>query len=109
MFALESSRGAVQTGLERGLDLVTIGEMDAPFPLLLGVEDDIGLLQRSSPQVVAWLRAHHNGLLSLSVNDENMTLKLMLILSCSLLFVSTECWRYAGKISSVPLLTFTTT
>ena len=41
--------------------------------------------------------AHHRGLLRFSVNDENMMLKLMLILSSSLVLVlalgSTECCR----------------
>ncbi len=37
--------------------------------------------------------AHHSGLLKFSVNEENMMLKLMLILSASLWLASTECWR----------------
>jgi hypothetical protein len=37
--------------------------------------------------------AHHSGLLSFSVNEENMMLKLMLILSASLALASTECCR----------------
>ena len=38
-------------------------------------------------------RVHQNGLLRFSVNEENMILKLMLILSSSLILVSTECCR----------------
>ena len=37
--------------------------------------------------------AYHNGLLRVSVNEENMTLKLTLIRSFSLMFISTECSR----------------
>jgi hypothetical protein len=37
--------------------------------------------------------AHHRGLLRFFVNDENMMLKLTLILSSSLAFASTECCR----------------
>jgi hypothetical protein len=37
--------------------------------------------------------AHHSGLLRFSVNEENMMLKLMLILSASLALASTECCR----------------
>jgi hypothetical protein len=37
--------------------------------------------------------SYHCGLLSLSVNEENMMLKLTLILSSSLTFASTECSR----------------
>jgi hypothetical protein len=37
--------------------------------------------------------AHHSGLLRFSVNEENMMLKLMLILSSSLALASTECCR----------------
>jgi|GraSoiStandDraft_60_1057301.scaffolds.fasta_scaffold69828_2 hypothetical protein len=36
-------------------------------------------------------RLHHSGLLSFSANEENMMLKLMLILSSALMLVSTEC------------------
>lgn len=43
------------------------------------------------------------------MNDENMMLKLMLSLSFSLMFLSTECCRYAGKMSRVPFVTLTTT
>lgn len=39
------------------------------------------------------LRSHQSGLLRFSVNEENMMLKLMLILSCSLALASTECCR----------------
>lgn len=53
--------------------------------------------------------AHHSGRLRCSVNDENMMLKLMLSLSFSLMFLSTECCRYAGKMSRVPFVTLTTT
>ena len=38
-------------------------------------------------------RFYHNGLLRFSVKEVNMMLKLMLILSCSLTLVSTECSR----------------
>jgi len=37
--------------------------------------------------------AYHNGLLRVSVNEESMTLKLTLIRSFSLTFISTECSR----------------
>lgn len=37
--------------------------------------------------------SYHNGLLRFSVNDENIMLKLMLILSSPLLFGSTECCK----------------
>jgi hypothetical protein len=37
--------------------------------------------------------AHHSGLLRFSVNEENMMLKLMLILSSWLVLASTECCR----------------
>lgn len=42
-------------------------------------------------QGVLW--CYHSGLLSFSVNEENMMLKLMLILSSSLMLASTECSR----------------
>ena len=37
--------------------------------------------------------AHHSGLLRFFVNEENMMLKLILILSSSLALASTECCR----------------
>jgi len=37
--------------------------------------------------------AHHSGLLRFSVKEENMMLKLMLILSSSLALASTECCK----------------
>ena len=37
--------------------------------------------------------AHHSGLLRFCVNEENIMLKLILILSLSLLLASTECCR----------------
>ena len=40
---------------------------------------------------VVW--SYHSGLPSFSVNEENMMLKLTLILSSSLMLVSTECSR----------------
>jgi hypothetical protein len=40
---------------------------------------------------VAFRRVHQSGLLRRSVNEENITLKLTLILSSSLALVSTEC------------------
>lgn len=52
---------------------------------------------------------YHSGLLRFSVNEENMMLKLMLILSSSLVFASTECRSQDGKTSSVPFFTRTTT
>ena len=42
------------------------------------------------------------------MNAENMMLKLMLILSSSLLFASTECCRKDGNTSNVPFFTRTT-
>ena len=51
----------------------------------------------------------HNGLLMVSAKAPNMTLKLMLILCLSLRLASTECGSQAGKSSSVPFWTFTTT
>ncbi len=50
-----------------------------------------------------------SGLLMRSPYDENMMLKLTLILSASLRFASTECCSQEGKTRRVPLLTFTTT
>jgi len=44
-----------------------------------------------------------------SLNELNITLKLMLIRSDSLAFASTECSSHAGNTSSVPLRTRTTT
>lgn len=52
---------------------------------------------------------YHRGLLRFSVNEENMMLKLMLTLSCSLMFTSTECCSQAGKTTGVPFFTLTTT
>jgi len=49
------------------------------------------------------------GLLSFSANEENMRLKLTLIL-CSLLSLGeTECVKKEGNIRRVPLVTFMTT
>jgi hypothetical protein len=55
------------------------------------------------------MSSYQSGLLSSSVKDENMMLKLTLILSSLLIFASTECSSHAGNISSVPLRTVTTT
>ena len=52
---------------------------------------------------------HQSGLLRFSVNEANMTLKLILIRSFSLVFASTECRSHDGKTSSVPSFTLTTT
>lgn len=59
----------------------------------LGVSFFDGSLALHSNMKSRAFRAHHNGLLRFSVNEENMILKLMLILSSSLLLVSTECCR----------------
>ena len=40
-----------------------------------------------------WIRGYHSGLLSSSVKEENMILKLTLMRSCSLAVGSTECSR----------------
>ena len=53
--------------------------------------------------------SYQSGWLMFSAYPENMTLKLMLILVSSLLLASTECANQAGKIKTVPFLTFTTT
>ncbi len=65
-----------------------------------GIEVFAALTRTSVPRAAhaGWLGGHtdsfhHGGLLRFSVNEENMTLKLMLILSSSLLLGSTECWR----------------
>jgi len=42
---------------------------------------------------VGAVAVHHSGLLRFSVNEENMMLKLILILSSSLALASTECCR----------------
>lgn len=44
-----------------------------------------------------------------SANDENMTLKLTLILVCPLRLLSTECGSQAGNMISVRSLTVMTT
>ena len=46
-----------------------------------------------APARVGAAAAHHSGLLRFSVNEENMMLKLILILSSSLALASTECCR----------------
>ncbi len=51
--------------------------------------------ERNSPAV-----SGHGGLVRLSVKDENMILKLMLILSASLMFAPTECRSQAGTATA---------
>ena len=59
--------------------------------------------------VLLGLRPYQSGLLSCSVNDENIALKLTLMRSSLVVVASTECSRKDGKISSVPSRTLTTT
>jgi len=51
----------------------------------------------------------HSGWPMVLANSVNMTLKLMLILGSSLWLASTECSSQAGKMTSVPISTATTT
>ena len=55
-------------------------------------EPDVGALI-AVPLDIVGSAAHHSGLLRFFVNEENMMLKLILILSSSLAFGSTECCR----------------
>ena len=58
-----------------------------------------------------WCSDHspsHRGWPMVSANDENMTLKLTLILVCPLRLLSTECGSQAGNTISVPSSTVTT-
>lgn len=68
------------------------------------LKDEVRCVRRG-----AKVGAYQSGLLRFSVNDANMTLKLMLIRSSSLVFASTECRSHDGKTSSVPSFTLTTT
>ena len=52
---------------------------------------------------------HQSGLLKLSANEENMTLKLILILGLPLLLGSTECGNQEGNTRRSPSFTLTTT
>ena len=52
---------------------------------------------------------YQSGLLILSENEENMTLKLILILGLPLLLGSTECGNQEGNTRRSPFFTLTTT
>jgi hypothetical protein len=53
----------------------------------------MGRRERRCAAHVGAAAAHHSGLLRFSVNEENMMLKLILILSSSFALASTECCR----------------
>jgi len=70
-------------------------KLTGPPPLMAGVKRCMPAV-RSSAMLGGTHKgthAYHNGLLRVSVNDESMTLKLTLIRSFSLTFISTECSR----------------
>src|SRR5712691_5965686 len=83
------------------------------FRLLVVLHDRLQRIERlCSAGTIFRHRIHsspHSGLPSSAPNEENIRFKLRLTRVSALALASTEWYRYEGKTSSVPFLTFTTT